>query len=239
MKRVSKLFVLILTLSLLCGVVFAVMSSAADETPRYWYTEDISESVTGATRKHRDFTGESFDNHQILDGKNEPNPKTSDGPQDLWANAKKNGHILSVTDPSGNTYIEYASRVDRNDGATGNDDAVVGLHPNSSTEVNGLSYVTFEFDMMTPTDFPAELKIFLETRFFGESGEHVFADGAKPHPRKTFATYSKSNGAWNFGEGTLSLKAGEWAHVSLVFQINKTVNNDGTVNLPGGILYYR
>ncbi|MBQ7380780.1 MAG: hypothetical protein IJW69_01710, partial [Clostridia bacterium] len=230
MKRVSKLFVLVLTLSLLCGVVFAVMSSAADETPRYWYTEDISESVTGATRKHRDFTGESFDSHQILDGKNVPSPKTTEGPQNLWATTQKNGHILSVTDPSGNTYIEYASRVDRNDGATGNDDAVVGLHPNSSIAVNGLSYITCEFDMMTPTDFPAEIKIFLETRLHGASGEHVFADGAKPRIRKTFATYSKSNGTWNFGAGTLSLEAGEWAHVSLVFQINKTVNNDGTVS---------
>ena len=155
MKRLSKIFVLVLTLALLCGVVFAVMSSAADETPKYWYTEDLSESVTGATRKHRDFTGEVFDNHRILDGTNAV-PEgliTSQLPNTMWTTGQKTGHYRSVTTPDGNTYYEYAIRVDRNDGSTGSDDAVVGIHSNGSFTVNELSYVTFEFDMMTPTDF--------------------------------------------------------------------------------------
>ena len=209
MKRLSKLFVFVLTLALLCGAVFAVMSSAADEAPRYWYTEDISESVTGATRKHRDFTGETFDVHQILDGTNEVPAalKTSSSPTQIWNSVGgKTGHVRSVTDTNGNTYVEYAIRVDRNDGATGKDDAVVGIHPNSSTVINELSYVTYEFDMMTPTDFPAELKIFFETRYFEGKTEYSWGKNSEgkdivARTRGSFASFNKEKDAWIFSKG--------------------------------------
>ena len=51
MKRLSKIFVLVLTLALLCGVVFAVASSAADAAPNPWASEAV-EGVTGAERLH-------------------------------------------------------------------------------------------------------------------------------------------------------------------------------------------
>ena len=223
MKRLSKLFMLVLALALLCGVVFAVAASAAEE-PKYWYTEDLSESVTGAARQHRDFTGESFDYQKSIDGKNAPAVLTARAPQGIWAGVTggKTGHVRSVTDPNGNTYYEYAIRVDRNDGANGNDDTVNGLTPHSTITVNNLSYLTVEFDMMTPTDFPANIRIMTETRNFNGGSESTLPSGKKPRERTYFGTYDKNAGEWKFANGSLALEAGEWAHITLVYQIHKT-----------------
>ena len=67
MKRLSKIFILVLTLALLTGAIFAIASSAEEtEAPKYWY-DGSAGAMTGATRRHRDFTAEKFDAHYLLE----------------------------------------------------------------------------------------------------------------------------------------------------------------------------
>ena len=237
MKRISKLLVLVLSLALIVGAIFAVSASAAEK--EVWTTVDLGESVTGATRLHRDFTGESFEIYKVMDGVNAPDKVLNTAPANLYTFlASKTGHLRSASDVNGNTYAEYAVRVDRNDGFKGNDDVVGGLHPSGSTVVTNLSYVTYEFDMATLTDFPANIRIFAETRIFGKgsTGADVKVNDVQYRLRPNFATYNKGSGAWSIGNQTLSLEKGEWAHITLVYQINKITADDGSVNYKDSVV---
>ena len=230
MKRMSKILVLILSFALIVGVIFAITASAEEATaPKYWYAGD-TEEMAGAVRKHRDFTAESFDVHALVESGVKASPATSTLPTDLWISGTgKYGHTRSVTTPGGNTYLEFAFRMD-DAGSTSQADNITGIHPKSQLYANDYSYIVYEFDMATPTSFPGNMRLAIEMRGFDSKGTEYSHNGSQVRPKTSLGTYSATSGEWNFGGKSLKLERGEWAHVTLVYQVNAVTNDEGLVN---------
>ena len=70
MRKLTKLLVLVLTLALLAGSIFAVASFAAD---------DNDTGIEGATRQRIDFDGLVFDWHKRVIGSKAAEPVTEIG----------------------------------------------------------------------------------------------------------------------------------------------------------------
>ena len=70
MRKLTKLLVLVLSMALLVGSIFAVASFAA---------EDTGLSIEGASRTHVDFTGVVYDKHVNVDAGVAATPTISSG----------------------------------------------------------------------------------------------------------------------------------------------------------------
>ena len=136
MKRLSKILILVLSLALLTGAIFAIASSAEEtEAPKYWYDGNAG-AMTGATRKHRDFTNETFDMHASVESGIAANPTGTQIPTDLWGSGTgKYGQTRTVTTPAGNTDLEFAFRMD-DAGSSSGADNITGVHPKTQLYAN-------------------------------------------------------------------------------------------------------
>ena len=235
MKRLSKILVLVLSVALLCGVIFTLAASAETEAPKYWYNGETGEMV-GATRIHRDFTNETFDMHASAESGVAAKPSAAQIPNDLWVSGTgKYGQTRTITTPTGNTYLEFAFRMD-DAGSTSGADNITGVHPKTQLYANDYSYIVYEFDMATPTNFPGNMSLAIEMRPFNGSSEYSHG-GKQVRPKTNIGTYSSASGTWSFGGKTLELARGEWAHVTLVMQVNSVKNPEtGLVNYGSSVI---
>ena len=71
MRKLTKLLVLVLSMALLVGSIFAVASFAAEE--------DTGLTIEGAKRTHVDFTDIEYDKHNKVNGSIAADPTTSVG----------------------------------------------------------------------------------------------------------------------------------------------------------------
>lgn len=203
MRNLTKLLVLVLSLALLVGAVFAVAAFAA---------EDDGLTIEGARRTHIDFTGKAYDYHNVMNGSVAATPQTNEGTAPIGVSVKY-GHMRTVTTPDGNTWFEWLFEEEEKYGAENHDSYI---HFTNNLSVAGLGYYIQEYDITTRTDFPGNLQIFAESRVFNGSSEYVKNNY---RGRNANAKYNASTGVWEGGDAPLTLKANEWAHITLITKL--------------------
>ena len=212
MKTIYKVLALLFCVTLLCGAIFALASSAADEADE---VAAFLESIE-ATRKQYVYEGNEFDyltkaNYGSVVAS--PTIKVGEVPLNI---SGKFGRLRSVT-RNGNTFYEWISPSKavafdpkKNPGDA---DIVLNLFNTSSsaTTVRGADYIVHEFDMATRTDFPGEISIIWEGRT---------ADGTNNYrSRRAPAVYNASTGTWEGGSSSVKVEPNQWSHITLVVQV--------------------
>lgn len=225
MKRIGKLFLFVMLITLAIGSVLATVSFAREER---------TISVAGAERVHVDFTGVVYDCHVNEDGGIGADPKTTIGKLSLFeAVSKKYGHLRTVCTPDGNTVLDLTFHADYSGKLASANDIVVSAVPEKRT-LEDIEYFVVEFDMTSRTDYPGAICVLMETRVFDSD---LYAEISKDYRRRTsLGSYSAEKKAWSFGEDTLSLKRGEWAHITIVTELcsaTKVTTEGVSVNYSG------
>lgn len=209
MKTIYKVLALLFCVTLLCGAIFALASSAADEADE---VAAFLESIE-ATRKQSVYEGTEFDyltkaNYGSVAAS--PTIEVGKAPLDI---SGKFGRLRSVT-RNGNTFYEWVSPSDMVNGSLpGDADVVLGLFSTgkSAATVRDADYIVHEFDMATRTDFPGDINIVWE----GRSG-----DGSSSfRARYSLARYNAATGTWNGGSSSVKVEPNQWSHITLVVQV--------------------
>jgi len=139
MKKFSKIFLVLLMLSLVFGTVFTVAASAA--------TEDCCEmlSVSGATHnRHSTFDSDQSGAHKIV-------------PAFAWASGQKgNVHVTFQIDDNGNKYVNYSAK-NKNSTSTStiegwvplSDYSAIANHRSGIVNIGAHDYVVIDFEIGT------------------------------------------------------------------------------------------
>ena len=138
MKKFSKIFLVLLTLSLIFGTVMSVVASAA--------TEDCCEmlSVSGASHNlHSDFESSNTGSHKIV-------------PAFAWASGQKgNVYVTTKTGSDGNTYVNYSAKNKEStssstiEGWVPVSDYSYANQRNGQSNIGAHDYVTIDFEIGT------------------------------------------------------------------------------------------
>ena len=216
MKRIYKVLALLFCVTLLCGAIFALASSAADEVDE---VAAFLESI-GATRQVYVYEGTEFDAMTKADYGNVAASPTIEVGKAASGSAStatgKFGRVRSVT-RNGNTFYEWISPSKavaydpkKNPGDA---DMVLSLFATGKTAatVRNADYIISEFDMATRTDFPGGIAVIWE----GRSGD----GGSSYRARRTPAVYNAATNTWEGGGSAIKVEPNQWSHITLVVQV--------------------
>ena len=208
MKKYSKILLVLLAVALIASTVFATLSSAATTSP---YEQEIlnKAAALGITRKVEDFTGE-----EILVWENvvpdEPYAEKSEKntTKDKWVQmngSSKYGAVMTADSKSGNRYVKLVY-----DKAYASEDAVQSsIYFNDKQAFKENSYLVYEWDMTTETQYPADLSVMFQNSNASTIGDSVDIFTIDAETRKLVV-----------GDNSYDLGlAGTWHHITVVIKL--------------------
>ncbi|MBR2612747.1 MAG: hypothetical protein IKC72_06730 [Clostridia bacterium] len=228
MKKFSKLLLVVLAVALLATTVFSTLGSAANNSENEKALVDAATAL-GITRKVEDFTGEEIlikDN--IIPG--EAYETTANLNSTDWISREtatnKYGMLSTEDSSSGNRYVRLA--FDKGYAAPANGTNRSNIFAEDRHAFADVSYLVYEWDMTTETQYPTEFGAF----FYNATS------GTTQRDRQPIFLTNEAGDKIVVGDSEIALgAAGTWNHFTVVISVIKTgsafTDSLGTVYMNG------